>query len=202
MILADAWSAVGGIAAVVAALAALITIWYARATVGEARAARQEASDAHAEEMAEQRRALQASTTAHQEQMREREQALAAEVKLQRVVQLERVAEVLTDLAGTAQAEATHPPGRPVTDQAGRRLTGIPAVLARLRAAVALLDALGGPELPTARQLGNQVGGTPAERTLSSAIDALREIESLARSGDDRLKLKRPTEAPFVDDCG
>jgi hypothetical protein len=102
MILADAWSAVGGIAAVVAAGAALITIWYARATVGEARAARREASDAHTEEMAEQRSALQASTAAHQEQMRERERALATEIKLQRIVQLERVAEVLTDLADTA----------------------------------------------------------------------------------------------------
>src|SRR6266516_2713188 len=102
MILADAWSAVGGIAAVVAAGAALITIWYARATVGEARAARREASVAHTEEMAEQRSALQASTAAHQEQMRERERALATEIKLQRIVQLERVAEVLTDLADTA----------------------------------------------------------------------------------------------------
>jgi len=52
--------------------------------------------------MAEQRSALQASTAAHQEQMRERERALATEIKLQRIVQLERVAEVLTDLADTA----------------------------------------------------------------------------------------------------
>jgi hypothetical protein len=132
--------------------------------------------------MAEQYRALQASAAAHQEQMREQQRALLAAIELQRVVQLERVAEVLADLASTAQAEAIHPPGRPVTDQADRRMTLIPTVLARLGAAVALLDALGGPELPTADQLARQPGGTPAERTLSSAIDALREIESLARS--------------------
>ncbi len=191
MILADAWSAVGGIAAVVAAVAALITIGFAWATVRQASAARREASNAHTEEMAEQRRALEASTAAHQEQLRERERALAAEIKLQRVVQLQRVAEVLTDLADAARAEAIQPPGRPVTDQTGRRLTGIPTVLARLRTAVALLDALGGPELPTARKLEGQAGGTPAETTLSSAINALHEIESLARN-DDRLKLERP----------
>jgi len=194
MILADAWSAVGGIAAVVAALAALITIGFAWATVHEASAARREASAAHKEEMAEQRRALQASTAAHQEQMRERQRALATEIKLQQIVQLERVAEVLTDLADTARAEAIQPPGRPVTfptDQAGQRLTGIPADLARLGAAVALLDALGGPHLVAASQLVRQPGGTPAQRTLSSAINALREIESLARN-EDRLKLEWP----------
>jgi hypothetical protein len=181
---ADPWSAVGGIAAVVAAGAALITIGFAWATVREARAARQEASDAHAEEMAEQRRALQASTAAHQEQMRERERALAAEIKLQRVVQLERVAEVLTDLADVARIEAIH-------DPTGGRMSPIPLGLARLRVAVALLDALGGPELPTARRLGGQAGGTPPETTRSNAFDALREIESLVRS-EDRLKLQRP----------
>jgi hypothetical protein len=190
MILADAWSAVGGIAAVAAAVAALITIWYARATVGEARTARREASDAHTEEMAEQRRALEASTAAHQEQMQERQRALATEIKLQQVVQLERVAEVLTGLADTARAEAIHPSGRPVTDQTGRRLTGIPAILARLAAAVALLDALGGPHLVTASQLARQPGGTHPETMLSNAIDALREIESLARN-EERLKLER-----------
>ncbi len=191
MILADAWSAVGGIAAVVAAGAALITIWYARATVGEARAARREASDAHTEEVAEQRSALQASTAAHQEQMRERERALATEIKLQRIVQLERVAEVLTDLADTARAEAIQPPGRPVTDQSGQRMTRIPAVLARLRVAVALLDALGAPRLIAAGKLGRQAGGTPPQTTLSSALDALREIESLARN-EERLELEQP----------
>ncbi len=191
MILADLWSADGGIGAVVAALAALTTIWYARATVREARAARQEASDAHREELAEQRRALEASTAAHQEQMRERQRAFATEIKLQRIVQLERVAVVLTDLADTARAEAIDPPGRPVTDQAGRRMTRIPAVLGRLRTAVALLDALGGPELPAAGQLARQAGGTPPERTLSSALDAVREIESLALN-EERLRLERP----------
>ncbi len=191
MILADAWSAVGGIGAVVAAGAALITVGFAWATVREARAARREASDAHKEEMAEQRHALQASTAAHQEQMRERQRALATEIKLQRVVQLERVAEVLTDLADTARAEAIQPPGRSVSDSSGRRLTGIPAVLARLRTAVALLDALGGPNLVAAGKLARQPGGTPPETTRSSAIDALHEIESLARN-EERLKLEPP----------
>jgi hypothetical protein len=214
MILADAWSAVGGIAAVVAArageergadpwsvvaaiatvvaaIAALVTIGFAWATVRQARDARKEASDAHTEEMAEQHRALQASTAAHQEQMRERQRALATEIKLQQVVQLERVAEVLTDLADTARAEAIQPPGRPLTDQAGQRLTGIPTVLARLGAAVALLDALGGPHLVAASQLARQPGGTPPQKTLSDAIDVLREIESLAHN-EERLKLERP----------
>jgi hypothetical protein len=191
MILADAWTAVGGIAAVVAAIAALITIGFAWATVRQASAARKEASNAHKEEMAEQRRAFQASTAAYQEQLQERERALAAEIKLQQVDQLERIAEVLMDLAATARAEEIDPPGRSVNDQTGRRLTGVPTVLARLRAALALLDALGGPELPTARLLGDQPGGTPKQRTLSNAIDALREIESLARN-EDRLKLERP----------
>jgi hypothetical protein len=186
MILADAWGTVGGIAAVVAAFAALITIWYARATVGEARAARREASDAHTEEMAEQHRALQASAAAHQEQMRERQRALATEIKLQQLVQLERVAEVLTDLADTARAEAIQPPA---TDQRGRPMTRIPAVRRRLGAAVALLDALGGPPAVVAGKLARQPGGTPPETALSSAISALELIQSLARN-EDRLKLE------------
>jgi hypothetical protein len=188
MILADAWGAVGGIAAVVAAGAALITIGFAWATVRQARAARREASNAHAEEMAEQRRTLEASTAAHQEQMRERQQALATEIKLQQLVQLERIAEVLTDLADTARAEAIHPPA---TDQRGRPMTPIPAVRRRLGAAVALLDALGGPPVVAAGKLAHQPGGTPLETTLSSAIYTLDEIQLLARN-EDRLKVERP----------
>jgi len=109
--------------------------------------------------MAEQRRALEVSTEAHQEQMRQRQRAFAAEIKLRRVVQLARITDVLSDLADVARAETIQPSGRPVTDQTGRRLTGIPPALARLRAALALLAVLGGPELPTARQLGSQAAG-------------------------------------------
>jgi hypothetical protein len=191
MILADAWSAVGGIAAVVAALAALITIWYARATVGEARTARREATAAHAEDLAEQRRALETSAASHQQQMQQRAQALATELKLQRIVQLERIAEVLTDLADIARDEAIAPPPRPVSYPTAFRMSRIPAALARLRTAVALLDALGGPRLAAASQLAGQAGGTPPETTLSSALAALQEIETLARN-EGQLKVEPP----------
>ncbi len=73
-------------------------------------------------------------------------------------------------------------------------MTRVPAVLERLRTAVALFDALGGPELPAVRQLARLEYslGTPHPTTIvSSALNALREIKPSALN-EEHLKLEPP----------
>ena len=185
----DSWAALGGIAALVAAAAALVAIGYARATVREARLARQEAHLAHTEEVAEQRNAAEASMMAHQEETRQRREALAEEVRLQRVMQSERVAEILMRLADTAREELVNPP--PQINGTPARATVIPAVLRRLGVAITLLQALGGPEVLSAMQLtrAGYRGTDSPMKMVSGAVNALDEIESLARN-DDSLRLR------------
>src|SRR5437879_4714344 len=88
--MANAWTVVGSVSAVVAAAAALVAVWFARRTVLEARAGRREAHDAHAEEIREQTRLLEATTLAHEQEMAAREHASASEIVFQRLVQTGR----------------------------------------------------------------------------------------------------------------
>ena len=88
MVIANAWTVVSSVSALVAAAAALATIWFARRTVIESRAARREAHEAHTEEMGQQSALLAATTTAHEREMTERERALASQLVLQRLVQM------------------------------------------------------------------------------------------------------------------
>lgn len=110
------------VAALVAAVAALFTVGFARSTVSEARKARQEARDAHDEEMQASERARHEVGEQHHAEMSHREHALDAEIALQRVVQMERVAETLAYLVDAARREAMEPPvdaRRAVPDDSG-----------------------------------------------------------------------------------
>jgi len=182
----DTWTVVGGIATLVAAVAALVTIAIAYATVREARLTQREARAAHEQEVAEQRRALEASAAAHKEEMRERRQALAEEMRIQRIAQCERVAEVVMHLADTARDELVSPPP---SIGPGLSVTLIPATLMRLSVAVILLRLLGGPEVHSAQALAGR--GYPssegAQVIASAAWNLLQEIEALARN-DASLK--------------
>jgi hypothetical protein len=187
VILADIWSALGGFSALVAAGAALATIFYARVTVGEARQGRQESRVAHEEEMQERRTAAEAYAAAQREEMSERERSRESDLRLQRVLQVERISQLLLDLVNTAQHEWANPPPQyappmPLT------LTGIPAILVRLGVALEVLVSLGGPEVAKARQLVAEGygGGMAPSKVVGGGIDALREIDSLVRN-DEQL---------------
>lgn len=192
MVIADGWAAVGGIGAVVAAVAALITVIYARATVVAAREAREEAHRDHGqalaaereaarEAVAEQRAAIDAAAAAHREEMADRTRTFKAEIILQRIVQLERVADVLSELIEVAQQEHLNPPAQ-VAPPSPFTATRIPAMIQRLRTSLAILDTLGAPALPQCTQLTDQGAqmGTNKLRIVSMSIDGLREIAQIA----------------------
>lgn len=206
LLLADFWSALGGMASVVAAISALVTIGYARATVREARRARKESRDAHEEEItelrsatkaaiAEQRAAAEASAAAHREEMHERDRALRADLTLQRIGQVERISQLLLSLVETAREESINPPP-PLSPPMPLRATKVPAMLVRLGVAVSILDSLGGPELLVANKLARQGygGGSNPMEVVGSGLDALREIDSLVRN-HDQLKLDLPASS-------
>jgi hypothetical protein len=92
VILADAWTVIGGAAALIAAVAALAAVFYARATVQEAQEARQDALDAREIEK------------------RERDRALEADVQLHMAAQLESVGDIVLRIAEVAREEATTVP--------------------------------------------------------------------------------------------
>jgi hypothetical protein len=147
-------TAIGTVAAVIAALAALATVIYARRTVLDGHTAHRELMTAQAQarsdlttantaQLAAQAQTADAFAAAHAEEMEARERALAAETSLQRLVQADRLAAALADMARTAHQETLAPP----LVIAGRRGTFIPALQAQLRASLALFYALGGPPL-------------------------------------------------------
>jgi hypothetical protein len=191
-VLADAWTAVGGFAVVAAAVAALVTIYYARATVAEARLARKESRAAHAEEVAEQRaateaavaaqqRAIDAATVAHREQMQKQQRAHENDIALQRVIQIGRVVTALGAVLDTAVYEWFNE--QPMVSLQFR-FTAIPSRLNRLRIAVAMLEALGGPELNETDALSKRGYslGEPPSRVFNDAFNALSEIEQTIRA--------------------
>lgn len=166
MVAADAWTTVGGVASVVAAAAALVTIIYARATVQVAREARQEARRDHAQSLAaereaasaavaEQRAAIEAAAAAHHEEMADRARAFEAEIVLERIVQLERIADVLSELVDVARDEHVSPPPQ-LAPPSPFRATRLPAMLERVRTGMSILAALGAPELPALTRLVNE----------------------------------------------
>ena len=109
------WSVIAAVAAVIAALAALVTIVYARLTVLDGR-------EAHLEE-----------TTA-------RSEALVADIRLQRLVHVSRLTDVLTAIARAAHDEAT---SSVVPIDTPRVPTIIPSLQGQLRAELAAFRALG-----------------------------------------------------------
>jgi hypothetical protein len=182
ILLADAWTAVGSVAAVVAAGAALVTVLYARSTVSEARAGRRESHQAHEEEVAEQRAA--AAEAAHREEMRHRERALETELTLQRTLAAERVAGILLDLIRQGNHEANQPPE--FIAGTGVRVTLIPAMLTRLGVAIETLEALRGPTLNVARQVArDSSGGSDPQRVASGAVGALTEVYQLVQNAGE-----------------
>lgn len=200
MILAVALSTVGSIASVVAAVAALVTVWFAKQTVSEARAARSEAKTAHSSEMGEQRRLLDATKVAHEAEMAQRERAMESELVLQRLAQVGRIQELLGEIAHGASYEISNPPP---DDNTGKdRWTRVTGGLARLEAAIAICQRLGGSEalkgsLAEARRMASDCRerGIPRQLVVDEATRTLNGI-TLMTETDPSLAVVEQTPTP------
>jgi hypothetical protein len=182
VILADAWTAVGGAAAVVAAAAALVTVYFARDTVIEARASRREARAAHAEQVRQETALLEATHLVHEQEMAERRVQFERELVLQRHDQLGTIGDLLRAVADIARSEITTRP--PVIEGTPFTMTRTTGMLARLEAAIATFELLGGPPLEHAATLAKdgRMANTPPARILGDAMSALDAIAFLTRN--------------------
>jgi hypothetical protein len=182
VVLADAWSPVSGIAAVIAASAALVTVWFAGRTVFEARRARKESSSAHSEEMRQQAALLATTTAAHEREMAERARALASELVVQRLAQLDKIAELLRETVDVGYREAQYPPLKPETGPF--TMTRLPGLLLRLEAAVAVAGRLGCPALDGVMKVAIDHRAAPMQPlgVASDAMSALRSLSDLTQN--------------------
>jgi hypothetical protein len=163
------WSVIAAVAAVVAVLAALVTIVYARLTVLDGR-------EAHLEE-----------TTA-------RSEALVADIRLQRLVHVSRLTDVLIAIARAAHDEAT---SSVVPVDTSRVPTIIPSLQAQLRAELAAFRALGAPDFPASDEVATTQYGDlegmrgQTDRPADMRKLAERGLASLQRIAetDDRLRV-------------
>ncbi len=163
------WTVIATFAAVVAAGAALVTVIYARRTVLDGK-------------------------SAHSEEMDQRSRALVAEIRLQRLVHVSRIADVMIAIARAAYDERLVPP---VPGASSQRQSMIPSLQAQLRAELAAFRALGGPDLPSSDELADKAYGDVEDEPYQTARpDAMRklagqglaELQQVADS-DDRLKV-------------
>jgi hypothetical protein len=196
----DAVSLIAAVATVVAAIAALAAIYFARETVREAVRARRESASAHDTQMLQSRSAhgaqmLQMSnamtldSARHRQEMTERTRAFAAEMVLRRIEQAERVSELFLQLVEVAREEYFSPPAPLHETGSVMTTTRIPAILARVKIAVAILADLGGPDVSDSIPVGGRGEKAGSMRVWTGGIAALVAMESLAKT-DDRLTLK------------
>jgi hypothetical protein len=178
MIFADTLGPVGSVGSAVAVVAALATVFLAYRTVSEAKAARREARQAHIQDIGEQSRLFEATRAAHEAELKGREKALRAELVLQRLAQVGTIQELLGEVADIARIEIAHPP--PPMEGFPGTWTRVSGALARLEAAIAICERLGGGPaltgvLAEARNMSNdcRMQGTPPQRVVGEAMSAI-----------------------------
>jgi hypothetical protein len=190
-----------GVATAIATIAALAAVYYARRAVLDTATAQQKAHEWRQQDLEAQRQERQLAETAHIEQIgqlrqlqadaaaqhlaetTERKRALAAEVRVNRAVALQRIADLLLELADTARSESVEqPPKYPDTYSIATR---IPALLARLRLAVEIYEGLGGTHLAAVTKIahaGYHPLGTKPSTVVADTMVAFNEIEALAHN--------------------
>jgi hypothetical protein len=134
MVLANALDKVGKITTLIAAAAALAT--------------RDEATEAHVEEMGDERKLLEVTTAADEAEMSARYKGLVTEVVIQRLIQLGTITSVLRELTDIARDE--HPPPRTEIHQP---LSRVPSRKLQLGVALASYERLGGPQMKEASEV-------------------------------------------------
>jgi len=111
-----------------------------------------------------------------------REHALARDLWLQRLTQLGRVEELLGETADIARFEIASPPEK-VASQFGTwtRITG---ALARVEAALVILELLEGPSLPEIKQMtvDRRRMNTPPQQVVGDTMSALEALRHLSET--------------------
>ena len=135
--------------AAVAAIATIVAVIYARKTVNESQAATKAMAEQHREQIAELKASAAASHAASEKELLGRRIAFDHDLAIQRLAQLQRIADALTELIHAAREERTHPSERIMDIQPGLALssTRIPALQRQLRIEVRILKQLRGPDL-------------------------------------------------------
>lgn len=115
--------------AAVAAIATIVAVVYARKTVQESEAASKAMAKQHREQIAELKAAAAAADAASQKELLGRRIAFDHDLAIQRLAQLQRIADALTELIHVAREERTHPSEQIMDIQPGRAVssTRIPA---------------------------------------------------------------------------
>lgn len=104
-----------------AAVATIAAVIYARKTVNESQAATKAMADQHREQIAELKASAAASHAASQKELLERRIAFDHDLAVQRLAQLQRISEALTELIHAVREERTHPSERIMGYPAGAR---------------------------------------------------------------------------------
>jgi hypothetical protein len=144
------WLSLAGVViALGAALATLRAVYWAHKTVQDAKTNAAADAARHTEQIESLDHVGAAAYNAHQAEMRARRTEAHLDRYVRVLTQLQRVAEVLSDLINAARQERTTPSPRVQLDQYGRGLSSTPVNMLRerLRIEVRLLQALGGPDL-------------------------------------------------------
>jgi hypothetical protein len=172
---------VSALAAVVAAIATVRAVIYARRTVLESQQARADARKAHEAQIAEMAKGTAAAAEQHRVEMEDRKQFADAEALSRRVLQLERISELVLQIINVARDEHRDPPERLGAATTGSKL---PAMLRRLSDAVAAFVALDGIYRERTGELARRGFGAGAQAItiLGDGIDALDEIQQIRLS--------------------
>lgn len=190
--------------AAVAAIATIVAVIYARETVRESQAATKTIVEQHREQIAELKASVAASDASSQRELLERRIAFDHDLAVQRLRQLQHIAEALTELIHAAREERTNPSERIMDIQPGRGLssTRIPALQRQLRIEARILKELDGPDLseviPLEERDDQQAG---LERLWFDGLVALERIGGLVETYEafqpdaawDRLHESIPT---------
>jgi hypothetical protein len=190
------------ISTVITVVAAMLALYYAREAIKQAREGQREAH-AWRQDDNNSRREVQAIADAartatlselqrlhdrmvetHREQMAEHARQRESELRMQRLVALGRVADTLVGLAEVAWNEAQSPPGpAPFVLPP----TQLHLMHSRLRAAVAVYEALGGEDVDGMEKLLAElepyVGGEPPQKFIGLARFALDAIARVSAGG-------------------
>ena len=161
-------------------------------------------AEQHRDQIAELKASAAASHAASQKELLERRIAFEHDLAVQRLAQLQRISEALTELIHAAREERTHASERITDIQPGRGVssTRIPALQRQLRIEVRILKQLGGPDLseiiPPQERDDQQAG---LQRLWFDGLAALEQIGGMIETYEvfqpdaawDRLHEPTPT---------
>jgi hypothetical protein len=164
------------ISGVVAAVAAVGAVYFARDTVQQSIEGRKDADKHHDAQIAEMKAATVASAEQHRIEMKDRNRLAEADKRNQQLMQLDRVAELLRQIADVARDEHRNHPEPLAPGHTGSKL---PIMCMRLENALHVLVGLDLPNPPKTYELAETRGRLSPILSVGDAVDALYEIQQL-----------------------